>query len=288
MSRIIPLALAPLASVLALVACVGSTGAEKFEFDAAMGGVDRSPEVPYSFTNEYGWTVTLSQADVTVGPLYLNTVSPLGGAASFWRRWSPIREAHAHQSHLGEGRIVGEVLGQIRFSALSPELVRFPVRGVVSEEEVRSAELWFYPPSEVPPETTKIGSAAIEVAGVAEREGEQVRFRGKLVLDDVWLPNAQVGDRDNTPITAIRQVRGVPASFLPSPGGRLEIRMDLAPLFSSADFSNLAQNPMSLEDPQSRALVQSKSGKFATDQVMRVMYQGLRASRGTYTIQWRP
>ena len=284
--RAVAVALVAVAALaIAPAACVGTTGGEKFEFSAAMGGVERDPGAPYTFTNEYGWSVTLTRADITAGPLYLNTVAPLGGAASWWRLL-PVREARAHSAHLGDGRIVGEVLGQIRFNALSPELVPFPAQGVISTDEVRSAEVWFYPPADTPPETTKISGAALDVAGVAERDGEQVRFRGKLVLNDDWLPNSQVGDRDNTPITAIRQVRGIPAGFAPSPGGRLEIRVDLAPLFASADFSNLAQNPADLEDPEARALVQAKSGKFTTDQVMRVLYQGLRASRGTYAVRW--
>jgi hypothetical protein len=276
-----------LALLGAPLACVGTTGGEKFDFDAAIGGVERDAEAPYAFTNEYGWTVTLTQAYVTVGPLYLNTISPLGGVAR-WMRLLPVREARAHSAHLGEGRIVGEVLGRVRFDALSPSLVPFPARGVISTDEVRSAEVWFFPPADVPPETTKISGAAVEVAGEAVREQERVRFRGKLILNDDWLPNAKPGDRDNTPITAIRQVRGIPARFLPSPGGRLEIRVALAPLFASADFSNLEQNPPDLEDPQARALVQSKTGKYTTDQVMRVMYQGLRAASGTYAVTWRP
>ncbi|MCS6898145.1 MAG: hypothetical protein RMJ98_00180 [Myxococcales bacterium] len=269
------------------LACVGTTGGEKFEFEAVIGGIERNPEVPYTFLNEYGWTVSLSQADLTVGPLYLNTIAPLGGI-SFLQRWLPVREARAHSAHLGEGRIVGEVLGRVRFDALSPSLISFPARGVISTDEVRSAEVWFYPPADVPPETVKISGAALEVAGEAERGQERVRFRGRLVLDDDWLPASKPGDRDNTPITAIRQVRGIPARFVPSPGGRLEVRVALAPLFASADFSNLARNPPDPEDPQTRALVQSKTGKYTTDQVMRVIYQGLRAASGTYTVTWRP
>jgi hypothetical protein len=288
-ARLAASALAALALSLlgAPLACVGTTGGEKFEFDAAIGGIERDTGAPYTFTNEYAWTVTLSRAEVTVGPLYLNTIASLGGVAR-WMRLLPVREARAHSAHLGEGRIVGEVLGRVRFDALSPSLISFPVRGVISTDEVRSAEVWFYPPADVPPETTKISASAVEVAGEATREQQRVRFRGKLILDDTWLPNAKPGDRDNTPITAIRQVRGIPARFTPSPGGRLEIRVALAPLFASADFSNLEQNPFDLEDPQARALIQAKTGKYTTDQVMRVMYQGLRASSGTYTVAWRP
>lgn len=289
MRRLFPAAAAVLAASLAGVplACVGTAGGEKFAFDAVVGGIEREPSRPYEFTNDYGWSVELTQADFFLGPLYLNTIAPLGGqGASRWLPW-PVKAAWAGDAHLGGGRLVGELLGQVSFSALSPGLTPFPARGVISAERVRSAEIYFYPPADVPPETSKIAVAAVAVAGRAERGGEVVKFRGKLVLDDTWQPSAQAGDRDNTPITAIRQVRGVAAGFLPTPGGRLELRVDASRLFTAANFSDLAASPADLTDPSARALVQAKSGKFTTDPVMRGVYQGLRASRGTYAVTWK-
>lgn len=273
-------------SVGAPTACVGTTGGEKFEFDAYIGGIDRAMDFPYKIVNEYDWEVTLTQADITIGPLYLSTGTPLGGVTSSWRWWSLVRMAHADESHLGGGRIVGEVLGQIRFSALSSSLERFPVKGVISTEAVRSAEVWFDPPASVPSETLKIATVALEIAGEAKRDGEHIKFHGKLTLNDDWLPSDPVGGKASSSITEVRRVRKIPASFTPSPGGHLEIRVDLAPLLTSVDFAAIQQNPKDPADPSVRWLVQSKGGVGAADQVMRGLYQGLRSSRGTYLIAW--
>jgi hypothetical protein len=255
-------------------------------FAAAIGGVERDASAPYTFDNDYGWSVTLRKADVFLGPIYLNTLQPLAQTARLWRLLAPVGVAHAHDSHLGVGRIVGEVLGQLRFDALSPALLPFPVAGVASEEEVRSAEVWFYPPSTLPPETVKTSTAAVEVEGVATREGQQIPFKGRLLLDDAWVPDVKPGDKGGQTITDLRKVRGIPTSFTPTAGGRLEIRMNVAKLFQGADFSNLESSPKDLADGTSRTLVQAKTGKFTTDQVMRNAFNALRATTGTYAVRW--
>jgi hypothetical protein len=266
---------------------VGDTGASKVSFAASIGGVDRDPSAPYSFQNDYGWTVTLRRADVFLGPIYLNTLEPLAQTARLWRALSLLGVAHAHEAHLGAGRIVGEVLGQTRFDALSPALTPFPVSGVASAEAVRTAEVWLYPPATVPPETLKTSVAALEVEGTAARAAEQFAFKGRLLLDDTWLPDVKAGDKGGETITSLRQVRGIPTSFTPSEGGRLEIRMNVAKLFQSADFSNLENSPRDLVDGTTRTLVQAKTGKFTTDQVMRNAFNALRATTGTYAVRWR-
>lgn len=270
------------------VSCAGTTGGEKFEFEAVIGGAERDPAQPLVFTNDYGWEVALTQADLFLGPVYLNTISPLGGQTTWWQRWSPVRSAFADPAHLGGGRVVGELLGQVSFSALSPSLVPFPVRGVISSDEVRSAEIFFYPLADVSPETSQITVAALSFAGSAVRGDESYKFRGKLVLNDDWMGNASAGDLDNRSISSIRQVRGIVTGFQPEPGGRLEIRVDVPRLFAAADFSDLSDNPFDLTDPTARALVQAKSGKFSTDQVMRVLFENLRSTRDVYAVSWRP
>ena len=58
------------------VGCSGDTGSERFTFEASAAGVVGAP-VPFTFANAAGWNVTLTQAEVTVGPIYLNVVPPL-------------------------------------------------------------------------------------------------------------------------------------------------------------------------------------------------------------------
>lgn len=260
--------------------CAGSTGSKRFAFDARIGGVtDRA-----TFTNEIGWTITLSKARVTLGPVYLNVVAPLRDSTQSLRELF-VKTAWAHgEGHLDEGRVVGEVLGQVTFDALSSSLTAFPVRGSMTQDDVRTAEIWFYPEPGVSAETTKIATIALDVAGTAVRDATTVPFRGQLILNDAWQPDQVDGTRGTTSITALRQVRGIPSSFVPDEGGELEIRVDVARLFRGANFASLEQNPT---DPDgTKVLVQSKSGALATDQVMTNLYQGLHDATGTYAVRW--
>jgi hypothetical protein len=258
----------------------GSTGSKRFAFDARAGGIERESASTYTFTNAKGWDITLTRADVTIGPIYVNVISPLRSASLF--RFLSV--AHADDLHLGGGRVVGEVLGQVTFDALSPALVPFATTGTITEEQVRTADVWFWPPPGTAPETTNIDAPSADLAGEAVRGAERIRFRGKVIIDEAWASDAQPGERSALPISEVRKVRGIPASFFPTEGGHLEIRVDVRSLFRGADFSSLASSPE--DDDGTKILVQSKSGKFTTDQVMRNVFQGLRSSSGTYAVRW--
>ncbi|AKU94747.1 hypothetical protein AKJ09_01411 [Labilithrix luteola] len=262
--------------------CAGSTGSKRFAFDARIGGVeDRT-----TFTNETGWTITLTKAEITLGPVYLNVVAPLRDSTQSLRELF-VKNAWAHgEGHLDDGRVVGEVLGQVRFDALSSELVTFPVRGTMTQDEVRTSEIWFYPEPGVSAESTKIATVALDVAGVAVRDSTNVAFRGQLILNDAWQPDQVNGTRGTASITGLRQVRGIPSSFFPDEGGHLEIRLDVARLFRGANFANLEANPTDRDG--TKVLVQSKSGAVSTDQVMTNLYQGLHDATGTYAVRWIP
>jgi hypothetical protein len=261
--------------------CSSTTGSSRYDFEASALGVGPLAGGPSTFTNQTGWSVTLSRADVTLGPIYLNVIPPLRSATlSLLDLLIPNARAQASE-HLGTGRIIGEVLGQVTFSALSSQPVPFPVLGTLTEEEVRTAEVWFYPAAGTSPNATQIDTVALDVAGEASRDGEVVPFRGTLVLDGDWVSDQPVGARGRQSILEIRQVRGVAAAFVPREGGRLELQVDISRLFRGADFSRLGANPVGADGV--RQLVQARSGR---DQVMTNLYQGLRETNGTYLVRW--
>ncbi len=269
------------ALLVASAGCASDTGSQRFAFEAVAGGVGLAEPGPFTFTNQTGWTITLTQADVTLGPLYLNVIPPLGRSArSLLDVLIPSAYAQASE-HLDAGRIVGEVLGQLTISALSPELVPFPALGTSTEEDVRTADVWFYPAPGVSPDATAIDTVALAVAGEATRDGSLVPFRGALVLDADWLAEQPAGTRGSPSIAEIRQVRGIEAAFTPRDGGHLELRVDITRLFRGADFSRLADNPVDADGVP--LLVQERSGR---DQVMTNLYQGLREANGTYALRW--
>jgi hypothetical protein len=265
----------------------GSTGSARFAFEARAAGIARDGAQPLSFTNEVGWTITLTKARVTIGPVYLNVVAPLRDPPTS-SRWPSlgVRRAFADDDHLGAGREVGEVLAQVTFDALSPSFTAFPAPGTMTDEVVRTTEIWLWPPPDRSAESVSLDTPAVDLAGAATRGATTVRFRGALVLDDAWTSDAKPGERSAQPVTSLRKVRGVPSAFRPTEGGSLEIRFDVRALFRGSDFARLAGNPTDADG--TRVLVQSKTGPNTTDQVMRNIFQGLRAATGTYAVQWRP
>lgn len=276
--------LAQLASWLMLVGvvgCTGGTGSKRFDFEARIRGTASDQgSGGYTFENERGWSITLDRARVTLGPVYLNVIVPLTDPTSAMLDLLVPPAWAASESHLNSGRVVGEVLAQVSFDALSEELIAFPARGTLTQEEVRTADVWLYPEPGTPGDSKALKTIALDIAGRAERGQDVVRFRGLLKLDDSWLANQALNTRGNQSLTDIRRVRGIAASFLPSEGGALEITFDVKRLLRGADFSSLQANDSDSDGV--KLLVNGKAG----DQVMTNLYNGLHESNGTYAVRW--
>lgn len=272
-----------LAGMLGLVsACAGGTGARKFDVDAfASGHPDVAKGRP--FVNDKGYVVRLDRATVTVGPVYLNVVAPRGSSTAARGLRFPFEGvAHAHgEDHLGSGRIVGEVLGQVTFDALSDARVPFPRRATVTNEPVRTVDIWLYPPPGDDPETKK-ARASLDVEGTAERGGASLRFRGSLAIDDAFLPDAEPGTRGARTLSEIRRIRGIAASFTPEEGGALEVLFDVREALRGCDFGALDANPKDADG--AARLVQSKA--TGNDQVVTSLFQGLKSATGTWTVRF--
>jgi hypothetical protein len=277
---IFSLALAVVMSAVTFSGCSGGTGSQRFSFKAQVRGTAPSTPGEYRFVNEKGWSITLTRATVTLGPVYLNVVPPLRSeSASLWDL--VVRPAYAQgEMHLAAGRVVGEVLSQVTFDALSDDLVAFPSSGVATQEEVRTAEVWFYPEPGTPADAKQLDTVALDIAGSAQRDGELVKFRGLLKLDDSWISNQNVGSRGNLSLTEIRKVRGISADFFPGEGGVLELGFDVKRLLRGADFASLVSNETDADG--TKILLPGKAG----DQVMTNLYQGLHQVEQTYSVRW--
>lgn len=220
-----------LALVLAgAVGCGDTTGSERVRFAVEVGGVERDAAQPLTFTNDQGWSITLSEARVAFGPLYLNTLAPLEGD-----RRSPLQRlgdlllpsAYADgESHLSSGRIVAQVTTQVEVDALAPALVAVPGGGDGVDDAALTGEVWLFN------RDGALGGAAVRVAGVARRDGLEVPFEGALVIDQSLVTTG--GSLDTA-----RKVRGIPAPLTPSGGGALRVRIDPRGWFEGADFREL-------------------------------------------------
>jgi hypothetical protein len=257
----------------ALSAGCGDTGQQRVSFAARAAGYAH-PEAAVRFTTSTGWTVTLSEARVALGPLYLNTLEPLAcdgcESRSLIDRLSDalVPRAWAHgEDHLGAGRIAAQVTEQVEVNALSPTPVAM-TRGDGVDLPVRSAEVWLFN------RDGALGGAAIRVAGVAERtvdgQAQRVPFRGALVADaSITTPQ--------TPLDLARRVRGIPVDFTLVEGGTLTVRVDPRRWFTGADFSELLEAPGA--EGETRTFTPA-------DNVGRAFLNAARSSRGVYTFEF--
>jgi len=280
--RAIALALALFAPVAAGIVssfgCASTTGTKKIPFEAFAGGTS---EAARPFVNAKGFEVTLRRADLVFGPIYLNVIAPRQGITAGLMGLLEREAFAAGEDHLGSGRVVGEVLGQVRVDALNDALVPFPVPGVATNEGVRTADVWFFPPIGQDPDTPNVPPALV-VEGTAARGGRTVAFRGALVFDETWLPEAAIASREARTLADIRRVRGIAAQFVPDDGGRLVVRFDVRALFRGADFDALAQNPADADG--TKRLVQGRAS--GVDQVMTNLFQGIKSTTGPWLVRW--
>ena len=217
--------------VAVLAGCADPAGPQRVRFAVEAAGPARDAAQALTFTTDQGWSITLSEARVALGPLYLNTLAPLEGD-----RRSPIRRriedlllpsAYADgESHLASGRIVGQVTTQVEVDALDPTLVALPGGGDGVNEPALTAEVWLYN------RDGALGGAAVRVAGTARRDEQEIAFEGSLVIDQ-----GLVGAGGS--LDAARKVRGIPAAVTLVEGGALRVRVDPRGWFDGADFREL-------------------------------------------------
>lgn len=216
--------------LVGVVGCGDTTGSARVTFAVEAAGIARDAAQPLAFTNDQGWSITLSEARVALGPLYLNTVAPLEGD-----RRNPLRRlgdlllpsAWADgTSHLSGGRIVGECTTQVEVDALNPSLVAVPGGGDGVDDPALTAEVWLFN------RDGALGGAAVRVAGTARKDDQEIAFEGSLVIDQSLVTAG--GSLDTA-----RKVRGIPAAITLANGGALRVRVDPRGWFDGADFREL-------------------------------------------------
>lgn len=253
--------------LVALSACGDATSSGRASFEVRVGGIERDRSAPFSFVTDQGWRVTLSDARMAVGPIYLNTVAPVIARRTLGDRLGDllIRPAWAHgELHQGAGRIVGQVTSQAVVNLLDPALQSLPGGGDGVQESVNSLEFWYF-------NEAAMQGAAVRVAGIASRDATELRFEGALVINDELATPQR-------PLELARRVRGVPASFALTDGA-LTVRIDPRGWFRGADFSELLAKPASPEGVRAFD---------ASDNVGRAFIENARGAQGVFLPEFTP
>ncbi len=250
--------IAAVALCFTYLGCVGTTGGELFEIESYAAGVD---EAALPFVNSRGYRVTLSEARVFVGGVYLNRSRPASVAAD--------------TSCTLAGVYVAEAQGGAEIDLLSPQPQQLPGRGVATNERALSGEVWL-----TRGDVDRVESAGevLKIAGTAERDGHSLAFSGRLSIgkNRVIAPSNEALPGQN-PICKQRIVSPIPVDLQGSPGDALLLRVDVRAMFSNVDFATLEQTS------GGEHVFADRSG---VNQASDNLFAGLRRASGVYQLSW--
>jgi hypothetical protein len=227
----------------------GSTGGHLISVPLQAGGLARDSTVPLTFTTSSGWTVTLTNAHLSVGPIYLNASPP----STFDQR---------------SGVVLIQMTEQIDVDALDPTL--HDVAGGADGEtgHTVAAEVDLLPPGSdngANPNGGNIGSTsgtAVSANGLST-----VSFSGPIAIDTSLTSRLD--------LARLQRVLGASADldFQTAPQ-MLELRVDPKLWFDSIDFATLPPAPGG--GPRTW----TSSSTF-----MATLVEGVRSATGVYDFQ---
>ena len=257
--------LATMASSLLLLlgsGCVGTTGGDVISFDAYASGAQADADGIYRFENGRGYRVALSRADLFVGAMYLNRSRPTAVTSD--------------TSCTLAGIYVAEVTGGRVVDALDPTPQLFPALGTATTDRALTGELWL---SGGDIDETSDATVIVDVAGVADKDGESFPFEGRITIGE----NRVVASDDpaqpgRKPICKQRVVTPILVDLVPSAGGHLLLHVDPRGWFGNVDFRRLEQ---ASEDPPLYRVADEES-----DPASNSLYDGLHAAGGVYSFEW--
>ncbi|PID38301.1 MAG: hypothetical protein CSB49_06335 [Proteobacteria bacterium] len=244
--------------------CFGQTRGDRVVVATAARGATESGEPLTSFTTRQGWTVKLQKAKLALGPIYFFENKP----TAWYKRLLSINKAYAHAGgNELKGAVLLEVLEQYPVDLLAStptDTGVVPALGGLAQ----AVELELHPVGQVAPGAPEsayalLGKETIYLEGQADKEGQTVRFAGRLSIPDVGtkriVPN----------IHAELDLAGATAE-----SGRLVLSVLVDQVLANVRFDTLTQE---------------KDGVYALDdegaQAHTALLLGLR-SRYSYSAAW--
>lgn len=244
-----------LSLALVLNGCVGSTGGDLLELRAyAAGPEDAQPGL--RFENSLGYVVTLAEARLFVGGMYLNRSRPTSVAAD--------------TSCTLPGIYSAEVLSGLEVNLLSPEPQPFPETGFATTEPSVTGEVWLSD-GNIDRESSR--TVVLRVAGSAERAGKSYPFEGSFTIgENRALPPSDAALPGQNPICKQRIVSPIALDLRARPGDALLLRADPRGMFANVDFTTLGRD----------AELYRFADRLGVDQASDNLYAGLRRNSGVY------
>ena len=258
-------ALGPWALVSAALcgACVGTTGGEVVDFEAAAAGpANAQAGSALEFRTGLGWTVSLTTARLHIGALYLDESQSVSGAQP--------------TSCVLPGTYVAEVTQGLDVDLLSGTPQPFPVRGHGTTLLARAGQVWLTQ-GPVDDAEQPANEPILTLVGSATRAGDVRPFSAELTISvSNRLPNSGTSPFA-PPICKKRVVSPIPTSVQVEDQGGLLLRVDPSQLFVNVDFAALAAasggNGYEFSDD-------------SRDQPSANLYQNLLAAGSLYRFSW--
>jgi hypothetical protein len=255
-----------LLSALASAGCVGQTGGDAIDFPVAVAGpASAVAGQPLACSNDGGWAVTLSQASLHIGAVYLNQSQPVSGG-------------QATGCYL-TGTYVAQETSALDVDLLSPALQPFPALAHgITDPPALVGQVWL---THGDINTVPDSKPVLTVAGTAEQNGQAFLFTGAITIGS----NRQAAGgalAGGDPICKERIVTPIPAAVSIERTGGMLLTVDPCRLFTNVDFSLLpaGATPGTFafsDDPTSADYTQPSKN----------LYANLR-NTGPYTFSWAP
>ena len=197
--------------------CSNQTSGGLFQGPFSIGGLERPSAGPLFFTTSLGWAVELDAAKIDLGPFYFNIDPP-------------------NTSQFRSGVVISESLQQVTVDALNPVLLAVAggIRGQTGTAV--AVEIGLFPPDSTitdPDVGGPAGNATAYLTGLATMAGQQVPFKGWVVID------ANLASTD-TPLPWLQRVNGAVCDLdFAASNQPLTLRVDPTSWFDGADFSSL-------------------------------------------------
>lgn len=245
-------------AVALLVGCTGVTEGGLVEFRAVAAGPSFATGGPLVFRTRTGFDVTLTEARLHIGAVYLNRTVPL----------SSERES----SCVLPGTYVAQVTAGVDVDLLRAEPVPFPVPGTGLQDRAANGEVWLTGNGDVNATEDKV--PVFVFAGEARRGADVLPFRGSFTIgtNRTQAPRSPALPGSN-PICQERIVTGIPVDLRMAEGGTLTLRADPRAIFTDVDFAALAP-----EADGTRVFLDRAEGQPSI-----AAYFALRAARGVYS-----
>jgi hypothetical protein len=221
------------AMLAAALSCTGTTGYDLVQFYAAGSGFsDAVKGQPYTFATGAGVRVTLTQASLHVGALYLTQSVPQAGGGP-----QPCALAQTY-----EGAFVGEVRGDGDIDLLDPSVQQIQVIGDGSTIPAATGQVWLTHDDSITqgnlngPDDVPI----LTIQGSFEDGAGTHTFSAGITIDVTRIsgtPNS--GLPGEIQICQQRIVSGIPVDLTLAQGGTLVLRVEAASLFAGVPFTDL-------------------------------------------------